>query len=154
MEMKENKNYLIYNDGKVFSQKAGRFLKPILMNNGYYYVMINRKMYLIHRLVLEHFHINPDSKPCCNHKDGNKLNNNYDNLEWCTYSENIIHALTNGLNKNKGETHYLCKINKNIADKIKVEYAKGDKTQKQIGITFGLSRSHISSILNGRYWND
>jgi hypothetical protein len=51
-----------------------------------------RKKYPIHRLVATYFIENPQSKPCVNHKDGNKLNNSVSNLEWVTYSENEKHS--------------------------------------------------------------
>ena len=52
----------------------------------------------IHRLIALHFiDGNTEQKNCTNHKDGNKLNNSLDNLEWVTIAENNAHALANGL---------------------------------------------------------
>ena len=57
------------------------------------------KMFKIHRLVAQTFIPNPSNLPQVNHKDGNKLNNKLNNLEWCTASENIKHAFKTGLKK-------------------------------------------------------
>ena len=50
----------------------------------------------VHRLVANAFISNENSKPCVNHIDNNGLNNNVSNLEWCTYSENLVHAQKQG----------------------------------------------------------
>lgn len=78
----------------------GLIKKLTLRNNGYFYVNLynkehNNKLFTIHRLVALTFIKNVNNLPCINHKDGNKQNNNVDNLEWCTYSFNERHAYKN-----------------------------------------------------------
>ena len=55
------------------------------------------KGYPIHRLVAECFLPSWSAELQVNHIDGNKANNRLENLEWCTDSENKIHAYKNGL---------------------------------------------------------
>lgn len=82
-----------YHKGKFI---PGQILKlPILQ--GYHKVTIFRKFYTPHRLVALLFVPNPENKPDINHKDGNKLNNHFSNLEWVTHRENIQHAYDTGL---------------------------------------------------------
>ena len=72
------------------------------VNNGSGYLIVNlkhngkQKMKTVHRLVAETFISNDDNLPEINHIDGNKVNNRVDNLEWCTRSENVKHAIKNG----------------------------------------------------------
>lgn len=79
-----------------------RILKILIGKRGYYTVNLGNgtgrcAIKTVHRLVAIAFIPNPENRPCVNHIDGNKLNNNINNIEWCTYSENNIHAFNTGL---------------------------------------------------------
>lgn len=71
------------------------YLKCNLKNNG------ERFDFRVHRLVAEAFIPNIDNKPVINHKNGIKTDNRVENLEWCTVSENVIHATRTRLIKTK-----------------------------------------------------
>ena len=92
--------YEISNKGQVSNKR--KVLKTHAQNSGYLQITFTvkgkSKKYLVHRLVAEAFIPNHYGKPVVNHKDGNKLNNSVDNLEWCTHSENILHARATELN--------------------------------------------------------
>lgn len=73
--------------------------KLTIHSKGYFTVHLTKnsitKLYQVHRLVAEAFIPNPQNLPCVNHKDENKLNNNVDNLEWCTNKYNINYGTRN-----------------------------------------------------------
>ena len=96
-----NLPYEISSLGKIRNLQ-GKVLKTYVQNSGYEQIKINYQgLHIhksIHRLVAEAFIPNPLNKEYVNHIDGNKLNNTVDNLEWCTNSENILHARKTGLN--------------------------------------------------------
>lgn len=69
--------------------------KPKRRHQPYIKVSIQSKQYSLHILVARHFIPNPEGKKFVNHKDGNGWNPCADNLEWCTHSENMIHAHKN-----------------------------------------------------------
>lgn len=91
--------YKVSNYGNIYSVKSNRTLLPLRALNGYLLIMLGRTTYSIHRIVATTFLPNPNKLPCINHKDGNKHNNKVDNLEWCSYSYNLIHAYKTGLNR-------------------------------------------------------
>lgn len=91
--------YAISNLGNVrsYKHKKCKILKPCINSRGYYTVGINGKSYNVHSLVAKTFKPLPYIKGLViNHIDGNKLNNNVNNLEWVTPKYNINHAILNG----------------------------------------------------------
>lgn len=83
-------NYFVDECGNVYKK-----MKPYIMNSGYKDIKINGKHYPIHRLVASSF-LRDKCGDTVNHKDGNRLNNNVENLEWCTQLQNIRHYLDGG----------------------------------------------------------
>lgn len=139
--------YSIDDQGNIYSLKntssrRKRKIKPFINNSGYLRVGLydlngKRKGHYIHRLVAETFISNPNKLPIVNHKDGNKQNNHVSNLEWCTQSENEIHAV------NQGRTDsYKC-----IVDGI--EY----KTMKEASLKI-FNKSWLIKELRYKFGND
>lgn len=94
----KNNQYIIYPDGRVWSNKRNRFLSQSI-SHGYPVVGLRidkkTKIYFVHRLVAETFIPNPNNYPVVNHIDENRKNNNYSNLEWVTYEQNDNHGTRN-----------------------------------------------------------
>lgn len=141
-------NYSISNYGKIRNDKTNNVLKLQINHKGYYKtnVSINNKIKTVfpHRLVAQYFLQNPNNYDIVNHKDCNKLNNFYSNLEWCTLKYNAQHASENGLlnivNK-KG-----C-IQKDFTGNILNEFNSLQDAAKFIGKSGG--DSHIGDCCRG-----
>ncbi len=115
----------------------------------------SRKNFLIHRLIATHFIPNPENKPQVNHIDGNKINNNIDNLEWVTPSENTQHAYDTGLQgKQLGESNGGSILTIEDVKFIKENYKPRCREFSGVALAkrFGVSKSTIRSILSGRTW--
>lgn len=127
-------------NGKCYIQKE-KLLKQTFTSTGYKKVELykdgKRKSFKVHRLVAMAFIPNPDNKPEVNHINGNKINNNIDNLEWVTSSENSVHAYETGLSPNKKELD---------EDKI-IELYNNGTPKEEIAKIFDVSNVVIKRIL-------
>ena len=137
--------------------------KKFINSNGYYRVGLNldgkNKMHLLHRLVAQLFIPNPENKPYVNHIDGNKLNCRADNLEWCTRSENEIHAWRIGLktvspNHPAGEKHGMHKLSADDVAYIRSCHVPYDATYGSIPLAkkFNVRPQTITDIAHYRTW--
>ena len=115
--------YYISNYGRIYSKFTNLLIAPRLIGRGYLIVTLRTKDnkpidLLVHRLVMITF--NPINNPedfQVNHKDGNKIKNYYNNLEWVTQEENMLHAYQQGLRK-PGEGVNFCLITESKAIEI------------------------------------
>lgn len=137
--------------------KAGRILKPNLTIHGYLQVCLSQngkaRRISVHRLVLMAFVGTPTLGQECNHKNGVKIDNRKENLEWITRSENKIHAYrVLGRTVLRGENCSWAKLtNKNVIS-IRQLLAEGKLLQREIGEMFGVSREAITRINTKENW--
>ena len=131
-------NYFI-NDKGIVTNSSNEQLHYYISNSGYQRVtlFINhiRRKFSIHRLVAMTFIDDIPEGYVVNHKDGNKLNNDYKNLEIVTVKQNSEHASKNNLVQ-YGENHHKNKYSEKIVRKICVLIEKG------------ISRKEIADKLN------
>lgn len=138
--------YEISTYGNVISNHFGKrkVLKQAMMTSGYKMIILkkdgNQKSLSVHRLVAIHFLPNDDCLEQVNHIDGNKLNNNLSNLEWCTRSQNIKHMYDNGLKKYM-PLHYKGKFGKDhnrsksvICVETGIEYGSMSEAARELKI--------------------
>lgn len=149
-EIQQASNYEISDLGEVRNKTTKYILKGRKSKSGYLQVSIkfdidNKfKNQYIHRLVAEHYLENDNELNVVNHKDGNKLNNNVENLEWVTRSYNVQHAHDNLLIKKTSNRRIgMFDKNNNLIEEfnsIVEAYKKLDKP----------SRVNIDSALQGK----
>ncbi|MFY7987654.1 MAG: HNH endonuclease [Flavobacterium sp.] len=130
--------YLINVEGEILSPSK-KILKQTISNSGYKFINIKNKGYFTHRALAFAFIKKIEGKDIVNHKDGNKLNNNLNNLEWCTRSENIKHMYDNGL-KQYRPMHYKNKFG-----------AEHNRSKKVLCVTDGKSFGSMSEA--ERFYN-
>ena len=143
VNIENHPSYFISNFGRVFSKKSNKVMKNrVVSKNGYQQITLDNSQLLVHRLVAQAFIPNPNNLPCVNHKDENPGNNDFRNLEWCTYKYNSNYGtIKQRLSKSlSGENNGMC--GKEPANKgVKMSDEQKEK----------LRLSHLGNN-KGRHW--
>ena len=149
--------FLISNTGKLYSLISKKILKPVINKKGYETTCVSlgsrqkKKLIKIHKAVAYMFVSGYKTNLTVNHKDGNKLNNYYTNLEWITVSENLKHAHKTGLMTTSGRKKRPIKqidITTNQVIQIYNSIAEAGRKYKQ-NKQSSYSSCNISKVLAG-----
>jgi hypothetical protein len=145
--IKKYPKHSITDDGTVW--KNGRILKPSIHRSGYIWIRLQytgeRKFFYIHQLVIKAYGPpRPSRSHEVNHIDGDKQNNHISNLEWVTRSENIKHAIKNGLISKKLDEEAVFEIRRLHSDGVK---------QTEIANMYEISHQNVSKIILRKVWN-
>lgn len=141
-------SYQVSNWGNVKNTKTNRIRRPTKDKDGYLRIQLggrkDRKSKSIHRLVADVFIENPFAKPEVNHIDGNKENNNVNNLEWVTGEENRSHAIESGLVSSDSRPRPV------IGENIKTGEVVFFKSTKAAARKYGTDVMNIKGACNGK----
>lgn len=155
-------HYDVSNFGRIRNRETSRILKQNKIKTGYYACCVscggrdNKMLIKTHIAVAKLFVDNPSGLSEVNHIDGNKCNNRYDNLEWCTPSHNVKHAYDTGLiKKTFGEDNIHSKLSLSDVNHIRKVYKPHDKKfgARALARLYGVHHSTIEAIINNKNWN-
>ena len=120
-------------------------------HNFYIRVKNKRKHVYLHRLIAMAFIPNPNNLPEVRHLDGNKLNNNLDNLAWGTHNDNMSDE---NWHHNRGENCGASKLTWKIVRAIRELFKRSTPlTNIRLAEYFGVSQPTISDIRRGATWH-
>lgn len=138
--------YQVSNFGNVKSlaYKKHRILKIDINSNGYARVCLsNKKWFFVHRLVANAFVPNPHQLPVVNHLDENRLNNSFNNLEWCTQKQNLAYSNV-GKKINADKCKKLIAINLTAGESLSFRSIREAER-------LGFNRRTIQGCIQGKY---
>lgn len=134
-------------NGETIYRNAGS-----IQSTGYASIVFRGKRYLVHRVVYALVHGECPCEMQINHIDGNKLNNNIENLELVTASENAIHANKTGLSVAKiGENSGRAILNDSQVIELYCDFKRG-MTLEVASKKYGISQTAASYIRSGKTW--
>jgi len=144
-------HYLVSSVGRIYSIKSRKYLTLRKHNQSDYKTIMlcmesKPVLHLVHRLVAISFIPNPGNKPQVNHINGVKTDNRVENLEWCTHSENTLHAFKSGLmhaveNSGRFQNKYSELDQNQMIESLKT------MSKKDVCSLFGISLSHLYTII-------
>ena len=141
-------NYLVFSNGDIFNLD-GHKMSPSVNRHGYLHGLINGKNRSYHIIIAECFVPNPYNKPDINHINGIKTDNRSENLEWCTRSENMIHAYKTGLERPViGVDHH----NSKLDDELVCYIRQSNKSNYRLAKELGVDPSTIRDARNKKTW--
>lgn len=155
--------YQISDKGRVKSFRCGKekIMKPTARKADGRLALSLRKnnmpeYFKVHQLVGNHFLEKTKEKNEINHIDGNFINNNFENLEWCTRKENMNHAFKTGLTVIglPGESNPNAKLTANEVREIRKLYKKEKMHHLELAEMFGVSRSSVRQIIQKKTWKN
>ena len=141
-----------------------KILKPALSEDGYYQIMLKHdsgkyKSWKVHKFITLAFYGEKSKGLEVNHKDGIKVNNVIDNLEYCTHSENCQHSFDIGLQEAKaGHLNGMAKLTSEQVKEAREAKENGGRFwgRNEMAERFGISAKHLQKIVNnpGTIWNN
>lgn len=159
--------FSVSSTGEIFSKRTNKVLKQNTTKEGYKTVATKiggrgglNLCFKVHRLVATAFIPNPEGKPYVNHIDGCTSNNCVSNLEWCTASENAIHAITTGLT-DISHILNLNRMKRKLSDEQVIFIRENFKLPKSerlsassIAKMFNINRTTVTRIVDNECYQD
>ena len=147
--------YSVTDDGRIWSEKSKKFLKPFECLGNYLAVNLckNRKFnrHFIHRLVLETFTGPCPEKMECRHLDGNPQNNHFRNLCWGTRKENTVDRELHNRTA-RGARIGNSKLSTQDILEIKRLYKTGHWLYRELAEVYGVAKSTIGQVVRQETW--
>lgn len=149
-------NFTITEHGEIKNLLTNYTYKNSINKDGYcmvYLPMGKRgkvKAVRVHKGVAETYIPNPYNLPLVHHKDENKSNPDWTNLEWTTYKKNTKYH--HDELKKKTEYFNNRKLSKEDVKNIKLYASK--MSNGQIAKIFNVSKTTITNVLNGKYYKE
>lgn len=161
--IKWDTSYEINRDGEVYfkggytsngKRRRSQFVAKTLGDKGYYIVHLNKKVYLLHRLIAETFIPNPNNLPEVDHIDGTRQNNSISNLRWVTHKENLNNpvAIQREIDSHTGKTGKYCHNSVSITQlDLDGNYIREWDSMADVTRELGISTGNICSCCQGKY---